>query len=186
VSEGRACEDYVQTRLGCLSRSPTFGTLELLEQLEQVNLPKRGPVLAVLTLLFFLRVLGQALVAWFEVIWLPAMEHWHSGLIPYPILLTIQLLMLIVMAKITRDIWRGSGFFALVRPSWSRRLICVSAIYAGAMGLRYAWTMAFYPEMRWFGGTIPIFFHFVLAGFVYVVGRFHSRADTFASPKSAC
>jgi hypothetical protein len=146
----------------------------------------RGPVLAVLTLLFLLRVLGQALVARFDVTWLPAMEHWHSGLIPYPILLTIQLLMLIVMVKITRDIWRGLGFFALVRRSWSRRLICISAIYAGVMALRYALTMAFYPEMRWFGGTIPIVFHFVLAGFVYVVGRFHSCANTFASPKSAC
>jgi hypothetical protein len=146
----------------------------------------RGPVLALLTLLFLLRVLGQALVARFDVTWLPAMEHWHSGLIPYSTLFTIQLLMLIVMAKITRDIWLGTGFFALVRPSWSRFLICVSAIYAGAMALRYALTMTFYPEMRWFGGTIPIFFHFVLAGFIYFVGRFHSDADTFASPKSAC
>jgi hypothetical protein len=160
--------------------------LKLLEQLEQVNLPKRGPVLALLTLLFFLSVLGQALVARFGVIWLPAMEHWHSGLIPYPTLLTIQLLMLIAMVKITRDIWRDTGFFALVRPSWSRFLICFSAIYAGAMVLRYALTMAFYPGMRWFGGTIPIFFHFVLAAFIYVVGCFHSRADTFASAKSAC
>lgn len=145
-----------------------------------------GPVLAVLTLLFLLRVLGQALVAGFGVAWLPAMEHWHSGLIPYPTLFTIQLLMLIVMAKITRDIWLGTGFFALVRPSWSRPLIYISAIYAGAMAFRYALTMAFYPEMRWLGGTIPILFHFVLAGFVYVVGRFHSRADTFARPESAC
>jgi hypothetical protein len=114
------------------------------------------------------------------------MEHWHSGLMPYPTLLTIQLFMLIVMVKTTRDIWRGTGFFALVRPSWSRFLICFSAIYAGVMALRYALTMTFYPEMRWFGGTIPISFHFVLAGFIYVVGRFHSRGGTFASPESAC
>ena len=145
-----------------------------------------GPVLALLTLLFLLRVLGQALVAWFGVTWLPAMEHWHSGLIPYPTLFTIQLLMLIVMVKITRDIWLGTGFFAPVRPSWSRFSICLSAIYASAMALRYVLTMTFYPEMRWFGGTIPICFHFVLAGFIYVVGRFHSRGPTFASPQSAC
>jgi hypothetical protein len=144
------------------------------------------PVLALLTLLFLLRVLGQALVAGFGVTWLPAMEHWHSGLIPYPMLLSIQLLMLIIMVKIIWDVWLGTGFFALVRPSWSRFLICFSAIYAGAMALRYVLTMTFYPEMRWFGGTIPIFFHFVLAGFIYVFGRFHSRAGRFASPESAC
>jgi len=151
-----------------------------------MNAFMRGPVLALLTLLFFLRVLGQALVARFGVTWLPAMEHWHSGLIPYPALLTIQVLMLIVMVKISRDVWRGAGFFAMVRPSLSRLLIGFSVVYAGAMALRYALTMAFYPEMRWFGGTIPIFFHFVLAGYIYVVGRFHSRADTFASPQGAC
>jgi hypothetical protein len=144
------------------------------------------PVLALLTLLFLLRVLGQALVAGFGVTWLPAMEHWHSGLIPYPMLLSIQLLMLIIMVKIIWDVWLGTGFFALVRPSWSRFLICFSAIYAGAMALRYALTMTFYPEMRWLGGTIPIFFHFVLAGFIYVVGRFHSQTGRFARPESAC
>jgi hypothetical protein len=146
----------------------------------------RGLILALLTSLFFLRVLGQALVAFLGVTWLPAMEHWQSGLIPYPTLLTIQLLMLIAMVKITSDIWRGTGFFALVRPSWSRFLICASAVYAGAMTLRYASTMAFYPEMRWLGDAMPIFFHFVLAGFIYIVGRFHSRADRFASLESAC
>jgi hypothetical protein len=65
-----------------------------------------GPVLTILTALFFLRVLGQALVAYTSVNWLPAMEHWASGLIPYPILLTIQIAMLIVMVKISKDIWR--------------------------------------------------------------------------------
>lgn len=42
------------------------------------------------------------------------------------------------------------------------------------MLLRYVLTMTFHPEMRWLGGTIPIFFHFVLAGFIFVLGRYHS------------
>ena len=135
-----------------------------------------GPLLALLTFLFTLRVLGQVLVAFAGVAWLPAMEQWFSGLIPYPALLAIQLLMLILMVKITADIWRGIGGFAAPRAHWAPFLTKFSAVYAGAMGLRYVVTMILRPEMRWFGGTIPIFFHFVLAGFIFVLGRYHRRA----------
>jgi hypothetical protein len=101
---------------------------------------------------------------------LPATEHWFSGLIPYPILLGVQLVMLAGMVKIASDVWRGRGFFAKLRP-WSRFLVICSVIYAGSMVLRYVLTMIYRPEMRWFGSTIPIFFHFVLAGFLYTWGK---------------
>jgi hypothetical protein len=136
----------------------------------------RGLILALLTSLFFLRVLGQALVAFLGVTWLPSMDQWFSGLIPYSILLAIQLVMLVFMVKITADVWCETGFFAKRRRSWSRFLIGFSAIYAGAMMLRYVLTMTFRPEMRWLGDTIPIFFHFVLAGFIFVLGRYHANA----------
>lgn len=145
-----------------------------------------GPILTLLTVLFFLRVLGQVLVAYASVGWLPAMEHWASGLIPYPILLAIQIIMLIFMVKISTDIWRGKGFFAAARLPCARLLIGFSAIYAGTMVLRYVLTVIFHPEMRWFGRTIPIFFHFVLAAFIYTLGRFHSRQAIFARPDRAC
>jgi hypothetical protein len=139
-----------------------------------------GRALAILTLLFALRVLGQALVVFFSVGWLPPTEHWFSGLIRYPILLGIQLVMLVVMVKIASDIWRARGFFAKPRPGCSRFLVAFSILYAVSMVLRYALTMAYRPEMRWFGDTIPIFFHFVLASFVYTWGKFHSDRDILA------
>lgn len=145
-----------------------------------------GPILALLTALFFLRVLGQALVAYASVGWLPAIKHWASGLIPYPILLAIQIITLIFMVKISTDIWRGRGFFATPQPSCARFLIGFSAIYAGAMALRYVLTIIYRPEMRWFGGTIPISFHFVLAAFIYTWGKFHSRQAIFARSERAC
>jgi hypothetical protein len=132
-----------------------------------------GPILALLTLLFALRVLGQALVAFVGVTWLPAMEQWFSGLIPYPALLIIQLLMLRLMIKVAAEIWRGKGFYAEARPHWSQFLIRFSAYYAAIMVLRYVLTMILQPEMRWFGGAIPITFHFVLAAFIFVLGRYH-------------
>jgi hypothetical protein len=88
------------------------------------------------------------------------------------------LVMLPGMAKIASDVWRGRGFFAKPRPGCSRFLVACSIIYAISMVLRYALTMGYRPEMRWFGGTIPIFFHFVLAAFVYTWGKFYSKSDT--------
>lgn len=137
------------------------------------NYSRHGPLLALITALFAGRVAGQALVAFGGVSWLPAMEQWFSGVIPYPSLLIIQLLMLVLMTKISGAIWRGTGAFAVVRPHWSNFLVKFSAGYAGLMALRYLLTMILHPEMRWFGQTIPIFFHFVLAGFIFVLGRYH-------------
>jgi hypothetical protein len=154
-----------------------------------------GPVLAFLTLLFFLRVLGQALVVFFSVSWLPSApfsffspstEQWASGLIPYPTLLATQVVLLIGMVKIVSDVWRGKEFFAQPRMRLAGFLTSFSAIYAGSMLLRYVITMILRPEMRRFGGTIPIFFHFVLAAFLYTWGKFHACVVIFARPDRAC
>lgn len=143
---------------------------------------RHARALAILTVLFSLRVLGQALVVFFFVDWLPANEHWASGLVPYPLLLTIQLVMLTVMIKIVLNVRRAEGFFATLPPSTGHFLIGCSAVYAGSMTLRYVATMFLRPEMRWLGGTIPIFFHFVLATFLYIWGKALARRPIFARP----
>jgi len=137
-----------------------------------------GPLLALITALFAGRVLGQALVAFVGVTWLPPMQMWFSGVIPYPALFIIQLLLLWLMIKITRDIWRGTGVFAVMRPHWSKFLKKFSAVYVSLMAFRYVLTMILYPEMRWTGNIIPVIFHFVLAGFIFVLGHYHEFEAT--------
>ena len=61
-------------------------------------------VLCVLTALFAIRVVGQALVAFLDVAWLPAMDTWDSGLLPYAVLLPIQIITLLVQAVVDRDV----------------------------------------------------------------------------------
>ena len=64
------------------------------------------------------------------------------------------------------------------RPRVGRALRWFSAVYFAAMVLRYVLTMAWYPERRWLGmGTIPIVFHWVLAVYLYALGRYTGRAD---------
>jgi hypothetical protein len=98
-----------------------------------VRLP---PLLLVLTALFLARVVGQALVALLGVGWLPPTESWYSGLLPYPLLLPVQVLILIAQGVIGRDVWRGQGFFARYRPRAGGRLQWLAVAYALAMLIR--------------------------------------------------
>jgi hypothetical protein len=147
---------------------------------EQTEVVGRGTfhsavLLWLFTFLFFLRVAGQAFVAFFGASFLPPMEAWYSGLIPYPILLPIQIGILVLQVKVSLDLSRQHGWFSVPSPRFGRFLRGFSAFYAAVMVVRYVATMALLPERRWFGGTIPIFFHFVLAAFLFTWGSFHVR-----------
>jgi hypothetical protein len=126
------------------------------------------------TALFILRVGGQILVALRPRRWLPPMEQWN--LIPYPILLPIQLVLIVIM------IWINTAFSQSFWVSIAKNqgidnfLIVFSAVYANVMILRYAVRMGRRPDQRWFGGTIPIVFHFVLAFYLYLLGNFYAHA----------
>ncbi|MDP3938603.1 MAG: hypothetical protein Q8R92_10770 [Deltaproteobacteria bacterium] len=130
--------------------------------------------LCALTFLFFLRVLGQFLVAFFHVSWLPPMEAWMSGLLPYPWLLASQVLILLLQAKICTDFLRGSGYFTGDRRRGAALVQWFAVFYATSMAVRYVLTMSLHPERRWFGGTIPIWFHFVLAAYLLTFSRYHT------------
>ena len=51
-------------------------------------------------------------------------------------------------------------------------------IYFIVMLSRYVITMVLFPERRWFGHAIPIFFHWVLAGYLFVWSRYHRGRGT--------
>jgi hypothetical protein len=132
-------------------------------------------LLLALTALFVLRVVGQVLVAFCGVTFLPTLDQWDSGLISYPILLSVQCVLIVLMVYIARSVSSAQGFFGVPRPKLGRFLRSFGVIYFLSMLARYAITMTFYPERRWFGYTIPIVFHFVLATFVLVLARLHLR-----------
>jgi uncharacterized protein len=125
--------------------------------------------------LFCCRVLGQVFVVLLAPGWLPPMKEWQSGLLPYPMLLASQIVIIGVFAMICLQVARGNGRFGAASPIWGNRLRWFGMIYFGGMVLRYALTMWLRPERRWFGGTIPIVFHFVLASFFLVYAAYHGR-----------
>jgi hypothetical protein len=107
-------------------------------------------------------VLGQALVAFFDVPFLPPMQAWYSGVMPYEYLLPSQILIIAVMAKICVDFTRRRGFFFEPRRGW----LWFGCVYLAVMIARavFLWD---HP--------IPIVFHWVLAAFVITVGLSHRR-----------
>lgn len=134
-----------------------------------------APTLWLLLALFVARVVGQVLVAFAHVSFLPPMSEWYSGLLPYPYLLLSQVLVIALLVKVSVDFSRGRGFFVQPRASFARGALLFGGAYLLSMVVRYAVHMTRHPEARWFGQTIPIALHCVLAGYVLVFGTFHRR-----------
>lgn len=142
--------------------------------LSYILAPSRlGLILWFLLGLFCLRVIGQMLVAFGGVGWLPPMAAWYSGLLPYPLLLPSQFIIILLYGKVCLDFTRQRGFFYTPRPKLGQSLLVVSLIYLAVMGGRCILWFSFFRGAWWMGGSIPTFFHWVLAGFILLVGSYH-------------
>lgn len=111
-------------------------------------------------------MLGQALVAFAGVVFLPPMQAWYSGLMPYEVLLPSQLLIIALMARICLDFTRGRGFFFDPKRFFATAWLWFGTVYLAAMIARAAFL---------WDHPIPIVFHWVLAAFVITVGLSHRR-----------
>ena len=116
--------------------------------------------------LFTLRVLGQLLVVAGVAPFLPPMDDWQSGLLPYPLLLVSQIVIVAILATVCVQFTRGNGYF-VGRHAWlAAPLWMVGWIYAIGMVVRYA-------ALR--RDAIPVVFHIVLASFLLVVASHHRK-----------
>ncbi|HEV8655598.1 MAG TPA: hypothetical protein VGR85_08825 [Candidatus Limnocylindria bacterium] len=135
-------------------------------------------ILALLLVLFLLRVAGQLAVVAYHVPWLPPMVDWYSGLLPYRALLPAQIALAAVMAAVTLDFARGEGPFVEPRRAVGVVLAVASAIYFAAMILRASLRIRRREGRRWYeAGTIPTAFHFVLASYLLTFALWHLRAS---------
>jgi hypothetical protein len=125
---------------------------------------------------FVLRVLAQALIAVGYGAFLPPWEEWFSGLVPYPQLLGSQLAIILVYGTVCVQFMRQRGLSVTPRRWLGTVLLSVGSVYFAVMVIRYIIRMALYPPERWTGGAIPIFFHWVLAAFMLVLGAYHRRS----------
>lgn len=140
--------------------------------------PTAAKGMVLLSGLFFLRVLGQFLVWRRPRAWLPPMEQWQSGLLPYPVLLGSQAAILGLQTALNVQSVRGAAPLGVPRRRFGRVLRVLSTVYFGSMIFRYVYAMRRFPERRWFGKTIPIWFHGVLATYLFFYSRVLRRPES--------
>jgi hypothetical protein len=158
----------------------TTGTAE--PKMDKEIRRKYATILWILSGLFLARVLGQILVAFFNVNFLPPMPEWYSGLLSYPLLLPTQIVIFYVMYRINTGIMQENHYLLKRRKRLGYFLHWSSIVYAVFMVGRYFIAGTLNPERRWLPpGIIPIVFHWVLAGYLWTLSRLTLRHGATAT-----
>ena len=132
-------------------------------------------LLWLLTALFALRVIGQALQHWSPVGWLPGFAEWQGSSLGYAPLLAIQLCIVAGMAIASHRAGNGT-----LRSTRSRMTAAtwIGGVYMAGSISRVLVGLAFPESHAWFRAWISGAFHIVLAGFVLALARYHrSRVE---------
>ncbi len=131
-----------------------------------------GYGLLALWLVFCFRVGAQLLQRFSPVSFLPDFEAWHSGALPYGLLVTLQILIIAFCFRIIFTFLKGT-----VHPETrSGKLYLIFGLtYFSIMLFRLGAGLTFAPDHPWLGARIPTIFHLVLASFLLVVGQFHFK-----------
>ena len=125
------------------------------------------PWLLVLFGLFVLRVLGQLVQSVYPVPFLPPFGAWHGAVMPYSLLVIIQV---VVIAVLTIIIWRVRSD-AIVPNRWKYRVcFTLGGMYFTFMAFRLFAGLTFFSDNLWFSMSLPAFFHVVLATFILLFG----------------
>lgn len=135
--------------------------------------PNRGRlmVLWTCTVLFLLRVVGQLEVLLTAPSWLPPMEDWYSGLIPYPILVPVQIAILMLMSAVVMREMQSEGRASSDSGTWTSWVRRFAVVYFAVMLLRLMLQFLRGADNVIDAGGIPVAFHWVLALFLLVLGR---------------
>ena len=130
-----------------------------------------GLLLWICVALFAARVIGQLQTVLLAPDWLPTMEAWFSGLLPYHLLLPAQIGILMLMAVVAWNPRMRGGEFAGANPRAAEALRIFALLYFVVMAVRLAVNINTHRADFWSEGAIPVAFHWVLALFVLVAGR---------------
>jgi hypothetical protein len=131
---------------------------------------RHAAVMSLLIGLFSLRVAGQAVQHWLPQDWLPEFGEFQGSGLPYSGLLTLQLLILVVMA---RTCVRISGRTSTPSRSQGVGLVWFGGVYMLGSIARIAVGIGLPAAPDWFTAWMPAFFHLILAAFVLTAAHFH-------------
>ena len=131
-----------------------------------------APLMWVLTGLFALRVVAQPAALVIESSLLPPFESWHSAILPYPLLLLAQILLLAWLSRTASSFGAGN---VTGHPRVARLATAVGVVYLAVMLARLVLGLTLLAAVRWFASPIPTIFHLVLATYLLVFGYVHAN-----------
>jgi hypothetical protein len=131
---------------------------------------ERLVVLGACMFLFLLRVVAQLEVLLVAPPWLPPMHDWYSGLIPYPILVPLQIVILMLMAALVMREMQGRRASNESR-AWAPWVRKFAFAYFVLMWVRLMLQLLRGADDVIDAGGIPVAFHWVLALFLLVLAR---------------
>jgi len=132
-------------------------------------------ILAALAALFALRVMAQATQRWHVVPFLPPFDAFQGSALPYELLLSSQIAILVVMALMA---WQVRADKIQRRAGVGRALAIAGWIYCSVMLIRLCIGFAASAAPGWFKVWIPGVFHLVLAAFVLALAAYHRERLT--------
>jgi hypothetical protein len=121
--------------------------------------------------LFCFRVAAQLAAAVISLPFLPPFEAWHSGTLPYPVLVVSQVAIVAVYAWMARGIANGRTRPGARLGGW---LLVLGGLYFALMVARLILGATLLSGSSWWHAPVPSAFHLVLAGFLIVAGHFHT------------
>ncbi len=127
--------------------------------------------LAALLGLFLFRVLAQLAQALWPTQVLPGFAAWHSGTLPYPVLVLFQAGIIALFAWLVRRFWRGDrlGGARLRTALW-----IFGSLYLIGSVLRFVGGFTFAAQNAFMAAHLPAFFHIVLASATIVIASYAS------------
>jgi hypothetical protein len=141
-----------------------------------LHLPTRtgATLLWTLSFLFALRVLAQALQLWLPQSFLPPFDRFQGSNLPYPVLLSAQIL---ILAAMLRYSWKAHRGALTAGRRLNKTLFWCGAVYMSGSAARIAIGLTISIAPPWFSAWISAVFHLVLAGFVLTLAWTHHCAS---------
>ena len=133
---------------------------------------KYSSCLGILLLIFCVHVGAQFIQFINPVSFLPPLEEWNSGNLPYEVMAVSQIIIIFVLFGFVLRM--ASGRETPVRKSGQVYLIFGFA-YLVLMIFKITEGITDGSSQSWFIAKIPSLFHLVLASFLILVGHYHFR-----------